>query len=584
MILDAAIRVFARQGFHHCRVSDIADEAGVAYGLVYHYFKSKDQVLNELFTERWSLLLAATEEVDAQDIPARDKLAAVAAFIVDSYRHDPELMKVIIVEVTRAANSFGRTHLPEIRRAYDKIAKIVADGQKLGEFRSDVDPEFAAMWFYGAIEQLLSGWVFELIPTADGDFEHAKEMVVETICGGLEPRPQGRRRRGARRRRLNTPAPGGGRTRASVGGWGGRPWAPDLGPGPGVVSSVWESAATTRRQDRVLHGVAKIVNVIVGALIFPVWLVGQRLGGPFRRLLARAGHEPNTLPVPAPRERSMDALMGELEAIPHRLHPSETAELRKGLLDWAPFVLAQHRHTVGWGYSYPSQFRHDYFEGADGERIAAMVALHEQDRPGLIVVHGLFSNRLFDYVREIAVRAYFEWGFNVAAIDLRSFGLTELLSHAPSSAGWKEGEDIVFAGRHLKELGATTVGALGISFGSAATLNATHLPGAEEALDGGVLAICGPADTLRAAERLSRKVPPTHPAYAISSFFAAMLRSRVRAGRWPDEIDTLVEPIEALAAPYYGVTAEEIWERSSPGGTTSPAPASRCSCCIRRTT
>ena len=75
----------------------------------------------------------------------------------------------------------------------------------------------------------------------------------------------------------------------------------------------------------------------------------------------------------------------------------------------------------------------------------------------------------------------------------------------------------MFAGRHLKELGATTVGALGISFGSAATLNATHLPGAEEALDGGVLAICGPADTLRAAERLSRKVPPTHPAYAISS-------------------------------------------------------------------
>ena len=60
--------MFARQGFHACRVSDIADEAGVAYGLVYHYFKSKDQVLNELFTERWSLLLAAIEEVDGQAI------------------------------------------------------------------------------------------------------------------------------------------------------------------------------------------------------------------------------------------------------------------------------------------------------------------------------------------------------------------------------------------------------------------------------------------------------------------------------------------------------------------------------------
>jgi TetR/AcrR family transcriptional regulator, fatty acid metabolism regulator protein len=185
-ILDAAIRVFARQGFHACRVSDIADEAGVAYGLVYHYFDSKDEVLNELFTERWSLLLAAIEEVDGQAIGAREKLDAVARFIIDSYRHDPDLMKVIIVEVTRAANSFGRTHLPEIRRAYDMIAKIVADGQAAGSFRKDVDPEFASMWFYGAIEQLLSGWVFELIPGAEADFDRARSMVVETICGGLE--------------------------------------------------------------------------------------------------------------------------------------------------------------------------------------------------------------------------------------------------------------------------------------------------------------------------------------------------------------------------------------------------------------
>ena len=187
-ILDAAIRVFARQGFHRCRVSDIADEAGVAYGLVYHYFNSKDQVLNELFSERWSLMLDAIDEVDRQPMPARDKLDAVAGFIIDSYRHNPELMKVIIVEVTRAANSFGRTHLPEITRAYDGIAKLVAGGQEQGEFRRDLDPAIASMWFYGAIEQLLSGWVFDLIPHTDHDFVRARRMVVETICGGLEPR------------------------------------------------------------------------------------------------------------------------------------------------------------------------------------------------------------------------------------------------------------------------------------------------------------------------------------------------------------------------------------------------------------
>ena len=185
-ILDAAVRVFARQGFHTCRVSDIADEAGVAYGLVYHYFKSKDQMLNELFAERWSLLLQAIAEVDGKDVSGREKLDTVARFIIDSYRHDPDLMKVIIVDVTRAANSFGRTHLPEISRAYDSIAKIVADAQLAGEFRSDIDPQIASMWFYGAIEQLLSGWVFELIPAGDGDFDRAREMVVEAVCGGLE--------------------------------------------------------------------------------------------------------------------------------------------------------------------------------------------------------------------------------------------------------------------------------------------------------------------------------------------------------------------------------------------------------------
>jgi TetR/AcrR family fatty acid metabolism transcriptional regulator len=187
-ILDAAIRVFARQGFHATRVSDIADEAGVAYGLVYHYFRSKDEVLNELFVERWSLLLAAIEETDRTGETPREKLGAVAAFIVDSYRHDPELMKVIIVEVTRAANSFGRTHLPEIRRAYESIAKIVSDGQEQGAFRGDIAPLFASMSFYGAIEQLLSGWIFDVIPASDADFDQAKELVVTTICDGLEPR------------------------------------------------------------------------------------------------------------------------------------------------------------------------------------------------------------------------------------------------------------------------------------------------------------------------------------------------------------------------------------------------------------
>ena len=187
LILDAAVTVFARQGFHHCRVSDVADEAGVAYGLVYHYFDSKEQILNELFLERWQVMLDAIAEIDRrQEVPARDKLYLVASFIIDSYRHEPDLMKVIIVEVTRAANSFGRLHLEKIREAYAGIAEIVESARQDGTFKSDISSEFAAMCFYGAIEQLLSGWIFDLLPQTEEEFERAKGLVVEAICGGLE--------------------------------------------------------------------------------------------------------------------------------------------------------------------------------------------------------------------------------------------------------------------------------------------------------------------------------------------------------------------------------------------------------------
>ena len=132
MILDAAVTVFARQGFHHCRVSDVADEAGVAYGLVYHYFDSKEEILNELFLERWQIMLDAIAEIDApRGGPGPGQaLHGGRASSSTPIASEPDLMKVIIVEVTRAANSFGRLHLEKIREAYQGIAGIV-EGARL---------------------------------------------------------------------------------------------------------------------------------------------------------------------------------------------------------------------------------------------------------------------------------------------------------------------------------------------------------------------------------------------------------------------------------------------------------------------
>ncbi len=326
---------------------------------------------------------------------------------------------------------------------------------------------------------------------------------------------------------------------------------------------MWESVGSTQRQDRILHGGAKALNLAVGSVALPAWLIGQRLREPLRRALERIDPGPRELPVAHPRERTMDALMADLESIPHGLRHSDAAMIRKGLADMATFVLAQQREAANLGYAYPSQFRDHVFEGADGEHIAATIGLHAGERrPGLIVVHGLFSSRRFDYVRDVAVRAFFDWGFNVAAVDLRSFGLTNLTSQAPTSAGWKEGEDILACARYLKQLGSTTVGALGISLGGSSVLGACHPDGADEALDGGIVAVSPPSDPRAMARRLSRKVPRTDPAYALNEGFWAMLRSRIRQSGWEDVHD-FVDPLEKVSAPYYEVEPDELWRRST---------------------
>jgi predicted alpha/beta-fold hydrolase len=326
---------------------------------------------------------------------------------------------------------------------------------------------------------------------------------------------------------------------------------------------MWESLATNRRQDRVLHGAAKGLNVVAALALIPLWTAGQRAAGALGRWLAGRGNGARPLPLPRPGQRDLDSLLADLQAIPSRLRPWPWATQRKGVADMAMFLLASKRQTVNLGYSYPRQFEYHCVEGADGERIAAAIAMHDEPRPGIVVVHGLLSSRLFDYVREIAVRAYYDWGFNVAAIDLRSFGLTEMLTVAPNTGGWKEGEDIICVARHLRSLGSTSVGALGISLGSSSVMNASHPAGAEEALDGGILAIAGPADTRRATEYIDRPVPRRDRFYPVSKLFETLLVSKVRNLGWPAEVASFEALQELVVAPHYGITLEEVYERSS---------------------
>src|SRR5256885_9925565 len=103
-LLEAAVRVFAAKGFHASRVGDIANEAGVAHGLLYHYFRSKEELLETIFRETWRDLLDAVRTIEDTDESARDRLAGVAKILLRAWRRDPDLVRVLVREVTRSSH------------------------------------------------------------------------------------------------------------------------------------------------------------------------------------------------------------------------------------------------------------------------------------------------------------------------------------------------------------------------------------------------------------------------------------------------------------------------------------------------
>ena len=185
LILDAAVRVFARKGYHTSRVGDIAEEAGVAHGLLYHYFRSKDEVLECIFRETWSDILAAARMVEGTDEPARERLEGIAKIMLRAWRRDPDLVRVVVREIVRSPDLQRR--ITEIHEAFAAIERIIARGQADGEFRSDVDARLASFVFYGALEEILTGWVLGTLADGDEQIAAAERTVVEIVCGGLAP-------------------------------------------------------------------------------------------------------------------------------------------------------------------------------------------------------------------------------------------------------------------------------------------------------------------------------------------------------------------------------------------------------------
>ncbi len=189
-ILRAAIDVFARKGYHGCRIADVAREAGVAYGLVYHYFKNKDELLETVVETGWSGFVSRLRAVaEDESTSLEQKVHGVADVAFEAYRVDPRAVKVLILEVARSP---AGTQIVSRQEAFLGTIRMAADmfrrAQGAGELRADLDPMLCASLLFGAVEMGLTAFVSGLVEDRSPEaLERAKVQIAESFLRGVLP-------------------------------------------------------------------------------------------------------------------------------------------------------------------------------------------------------------------------------------------------------------------------------------------------------------------------------------------------------------------------------------------------------------
>jgi TetR/AcrR family fatty acid metabolism transcriptional regulator len=181
-ILDAAVRVFAEQGFYHAKVAQIAQLAGVADGTIYLYFKSKDDLLISLFEDRMTEVNAKLREALAAARDAVDRLRRIVRLHLALVEQNLPMAEVISVELRQSSKFVKEYANPKFVEFLRLIAGAISDGQQSGELRRDVDPQLIARSLFGALDEIALSW---LMKKEKFDLQRAAADLEKLFVDGL---------------------------------------------------------------------------------------------------------------------------------------------------------------------------------------------------------------------------------------------------------------------------------------------------------------------------------------------------------------------------------------------------------------
>src|SRR5881397_568979 len=158
-IIEAAIRVFARNGYYNSRVSDIAREAGIASGTIYLYFKTKDEILVTLFREKMAEWVALVRQELAAERNPLGKIRKIVALHFKVLEENPDLAEVVQVELRQGQKFFRGASAHEVSAYFDVINNVLEEGVGAGLIRRDLPVKVATKMLFGAMDQLATSWV-----------------------------------------------------------------------------------------------------------------------------------------------------------------------------------------------------------------------------------------------------------------------------------------------------------------------------------------------------------------------------------------------------------------------------------------
>ncbi|MFH1351667.1 MAG: TetR/AcrR family transcriptional regulator [Pseudomonadota bacterium] len=192
VIFESALKVIKEKGFHKARMSDIAREARISYGLVYHYFRNKEDLFEAILKRWWEGLFRLMSELKGSQCDVPRKLRHIITYFFDTYQHHPEMVTIFITEISRSTSNLTHSRLENIKKFMALTDAVIEEGQKKRMLRTDFKARYLTYIFLGALETFVTAMVFvDQKIRGDDQKKRIVESILDVFLNGAKNQKQG---------------------------------------------------------------------------------------------------------------------------------------------------------------------------------------------------------------------------------------------------------------------------------------------------------------------------------------------------------------------------------------------------------